>query len=56
MTVAEAQNLLLEMHENHDQSLTGMQVAALSLATVVLGALPPKDVKTVDVLFANYFD
>lgn len=56
MSVREAINLLRAMHDNADQSLTGTQVAALSLATVVLSALPPKDVMTVDALYSNYFD
>ncbi len=56
MTVAEAKRLLMSMRENDDQSLSGTQVAALALATTVLAALPPKDVKTVDALFYSYFD
>ena len=56
MSVAEAKKLLLDMHENHDQSLTGTQVNALSLACVVLGALQPIDVNSVDAIFRNYID
>jgi len=56
MSVREAIALLRALHDNHDQDLTGTQLAALSLACVVLGALPPEDVITVDALFANYFD
>ena len=56
MSVAETIKLLSIMRENPDQSLTGTQVAALALATTVLAALPAKDVKTINALFANYFD
>ncbi len=56
MSVAEARRLLLEMRENDDQSLSGTQVAALAVATVIMAALPAKDVETVDALFRNYFD
>lgn len=56
MTVQEAVPLLREMQGNTDHSLSGTQVIALALATVVLSALQPIDVKTVNAIFQNYFD
>lgn len=56
MDVREAKKLLMEMRENTDQSLTGTQVAALAMAVCVLGALQPGDTRTVNALFANFFD
>ena len=56
MSVHEAIALLRTMRENIDQSLTGTQIAAIDLATCILAALPPEDTRTVNLLFANYFN